>query len=358
MLLDQASQALLDDVGIDLRRRDVGMAEELLHRAQIGATLQEVAGKGVAENVRRDARGFDPRGESERLQFLSKALAGEMLASARRKEPDRGAAPFSLIGADRGEMGLERSLRRLVQGYEALAPAFALDGQHPVVRREHVARQRDQLRHAQARGIERFERGIESERAAPPDSLFGVLARVLGGLEQRLDLGKRENLGQRPAEARTVDRRAGIAAAQALAEQKAEELADGRELSRAGGRRQTFASESGEIGADMIGRHCLRVLALGGEEGEKIGKVAGIGLDRMSRRAALGGQDVEEERKFRGVFPALRASYGQGSSLSVAGKARAARWGKLTARGGPKTRPPREERPRRASPPWSPRAGP
>src|SRR4029453_1232241 len=282
---------------------------ELLHRAQIGPTLQEVAGKGVAENVRRDARGFDPRGESERLQLLPKALAGEMLASARRKEPDRDAAPFSLIGADRGEMDLERSLRRLVQGYEPLAPAFALDGQYPVVRRQHVARQRDQLRHAQACGI-------EPERAAPTDSLFGVLARVLGGLEQRLDLGKREDLGQRPPQSRTVDRRAGIARAQALAEQKAEELAYGRELSRAGGRRETFARETGEIGADMVGSRRLDGLALGGEEGEEIGKVAGVRLDRMRGRAALGGQHVEEERKFRSP---LRASRGQGSSLSVAG---------------------------------------
>src|SRR5262245_28535745 len=124
------------------------MAEELLHCAQIGATLQEMAGKGVAEYVRRDARGFDPGGESERLQLLPKALASEMLASARGEEPDRCTFPFPLIGADRREVGLERALRRLVQGYEPLAPAFALDGQDPVVRCEHVAGQRDQLRHA------------------------------------------------------------------------------------------------------------------------------------------------------------------------------------------------------------------
>src|SRR5262245_59249214 len=109
----------------------------------------------------------------------------------------------------------------------------------------------------------------------------------------------------------------------------------------------------------MVGRRRLRVLALGGEEGEEIGKVAGVGLDGMGRRAALGRQHVEEERKFRGVFPALRSSCGQGSSLSVAGKARTSRWGRLTARGGPQTRPKRGERPRRkASPPWSPRADP
>ena len=57
MLLDQPSQPLLDDMGVDLRGRDVGVAEELLHRAQIGAVLQKMAGKGVAEHVRRDACG-------------------------------------------------------------------------------------------------------------------------------------------------------------------------------------------------------------------------------------------------------------------------------------------------------------
>src|SRR5262245_52837734 len=109
----------------------------------------------------------------------------------------------------------------------------------------------------------------------------------------------------------------------------------------------------------MVGRRRLRVLALGGEEGEEIGKVAGVSLDGMGRRAALGSQHVEEERKFRGVFPALRASCGQGSSLSVAGKARAPRREKLTVRGSPQIRRPREEGPRGpASLPWSPRAGP
>ena len=40
MLLDEPPEPLLDDMGVDLRRRDVGVAEELLHRAKIGATLR------------------------------------------------------------------------------------------------------------------------------------------------------------------------------------------------------------------------------------------------------------------------------------------------------------------------------
>src|SRR4051812_35607008 len=39
---------------IDLRRIDGGMAEELLHRANVGAIREEVGGEGVAQDVRRD----------------------------------------------------------------------------------------------------------------------------------------------------------------------------------------------------------------------------------------------------------------------------------------------------------------
>ena len=86
-------------------------------------------------------------------------------------------------------MRLQRFARRFVQRHEPLAAAFALDGEHPVVGGEHVARERDQLRYAQARGIERLERGVEPERAASRGAVTGRLARLLGGVEQTLDLG-------------------------------------------------------------------------------------------------------------------------------------------------------------------------
>ena len=40
VLLDKPPQPLLDDMGIDLGGRDVGVAEQLLHGPQIGAALQ------------------------------------------------------------------------------------------------------------------------------------------------------------------------------------------------------------------------------------------------------------------------------------------------------------------------------
>jgi hypothetical protein len=96
---------------------------------------------------------------------------------------------------------------------------------------------------------------------------------------------------------RIVDGRARIVGADAFGEEKAEELADGRELSCPRGRRQSFARQSGEIGAEMIGRRGLRRFPLGGKEGEELGKVARIGLDGVGGRAALGGQHVEKERQ-------------------------------------------------------------
>jgi len=57
------------------------MAEKLLHRAQVGTPLQEMAGKGVAEHMGRDPGRLDPGDERQRLELLTEALAGQMLAS-------------------------------------------------------------------------------------------------------------------------------------------------------------------------------------------------------------------------------------------------------------------------------------
>ena len=42
-------------MGVDLRGRDIGVPQKLLHGAQITARFEHVAGKGMAEGV-----GMDP----------------------------------------------------------------------------------------------------------------------------------------------------------------------------------------------------------------------------------------------------------------------------------------------------------
>jgi hypothetical protein len=49
----QRLQSFLGDVGVNLCGGDVGMPEQHLHHAQIGAVVEQVGGEGVAQRVRR-----------------------------------------------------------------------------------------------------------------------------------------------------------------------------------------------------------------------------------------------------------------------------------------------------------------
>jgi hypothetical protein len=50
----QTLEPFFEHVGVDLRRRNVGVTEQRLHHAQIRAVVQQVAGEGVTQNVRAD----------------------------------------------------------------------------------------------------------------------------------------------------------------------------------------------------------------------------------------------------------------------------------------------------------------
>src|SRR5918994_3188035 len=80
MVVDQPHQPFLKHMGVDLRRRNVGVAEQLLHRAEIRAVLQEMAGKGVADHMRRYFRGGDAGAGGERLELTREHLARQMPA--------------------------------------------------------------------------------------------------------------------------------------------------------------------------------------------------------------------------------------------------------------------------------------
>src|SRR3954463_8379916 len=96
---DHALQALVEDVGVDLRRRDVGVAEELLHDAQVGAVLEEVAREGVPEHVRADLVGAQARRPGDRLEVAGEGLPGQVPGLAvGREEPGAGALAGALAG--------------------------------------------------------------------------------------------------------------------------------------------------------------------------------------------------------------------------------------------------------------------
>ena len=78
----QRAQLLVDHVGVDLGGGDVGMTQHL-DTAQVGAAFQQVAGEGVAQHVRRNARRVDAGRKRRLLEQLREALARQMAGRPR-----------------------------------------------------------------------------------------------------------------------------------------------------------------------------------------------------------------------------------------------------------------------------------
>ena len=53
--------APVGDVGVELGRRQIGVAEHLLDAAEVGAALEQVGGERVAQQVGVDPLGLEPR---------------------------------------------------------------------------------------------------------------------------------------------------------------------------------------------------------------------------------------------------------------------------------------------------------
>src|SRR5678816_3551947 len=77
-LLMDLPEILAVDVGVDLRRGDVGVAEHLLYGAQVRPALEEMRREGVTEGMRRDMLG-DARSLDVAAQDLPGAHAAQRL---------------------------------------------------------------------------------------------------------------------------------------------------------------------------------------------------------------------------------------------------------------------------------------
>src|SRR5437899_5792611 len=87
-------QTLLIDVGINLRRRNIGVAEHLLNDAQVRAVAQQVGREAVPEQMRiniffpaRVARFFLHDLSDSRCRSFSSALAQKYLTPATARYP-------------------------------------------------------------------------------------------------------------------------------------------------------------------------------------------------------------------------------------------------------------------------------
>lgn len=80
VVLHQFLQPFLQDMGVDLCGRNIGMAEQLLHSTKVGAVLKQVTCEGVAQHMRRDLSRVYARTRGETLQIAREDLARQISA--------------------------------------------------------------------------------------------------------------------------------------------------------------------------------------------------------------------------------------------------------------------------------------
>src|SRR5881275_1278390 len=95
-IVDRA-QPRFEHVRVDLRRREVGVAEHQLNRAQVGAAFEQMRGERVAEDVRTQ-RARQSGLQRVLLQDLPEADAAERAAAGVEEQTRRG-APVEQIAA-------------------------------------------------------------------------------------------------------------------------------------------------------------------------------------------------------------------------------------------------------------------
>jgi hypothetical protein len=102
VLVDHLAQAVGGDVGVDLGRGDVGVAQQGLDDAQIGAAFQQMGGEGVAQDVGADPGRVDAGVDRRLIQLLGETARRQMALGAGRGEQPRTVGPFFGFRARRG----------------------------------------------------------------------------------------------------------------------------------------------------------------------------------------------------------------------------------------------------------------
>src|SRR5262245_54081370 len=123
------------DVSVSLCRRETHMPEQLLNRAQIGARLQEMRGKGMTQRVWADPESRAAARNASRHQPLN-ASAGQSSTPGVDKErlALRLPPPVRVVSGEQGSIGVplaQSFLSGFVERYDPLFASFAHHAHHP-----------------------------------------------------------------------------------------------------------------------------------------------------------------------------------------------------------------------------------
>ena len=167
-------EPFVEDMGVNLGGRNVGMPQQCLHHAQVGAILQEMAGKGMSQHVRADGVGTQAALRRQRSSGRAQNAGASDGRSRRKTETAisnrRRSVSFSL-----------RAIIRhcppcgIVERHQTLLAALAAHHQHALIAPRRRCGQGDEFGDAQAGRIQQFKQAIEP-RGALTFGTFGPRA--------------------------------------------------------------------------------------------------------------------------------------------------------------------------------------
>ena len=138
-------QPRFGDVRINLRGGEIAVAEQHLHHAQVGAVIDEMGRKGMAQGVRRDG-GANADGNRIIMNELPESAAVHRSA-ARRDEQHIAKPPVVQQRARLASITRDHLRRLLAHRHEAHLVALAAYAQHRFLQENRRQRQPDQLAH-------------------------------------------------------------------------------------------------------------------------------------------------------------------------------------------------------------------
>ena len=175
------SAPTVGDVCVALRRPEIGVAQHLLHRAQVRASFEEVRRERVPEEVRVDASGLEARALRELAE--DQEGAGPRERAAARVQEEVWAIAAVEVGATEREVAANGLRGGPSQRHEPLLPALAENADDAFLEGDARLLEPGRLRHAQPGAVEELDECAVAKRARRrPD----------GGVDESLRLGWRE----------------------------------------------------------------------------------------------------------------------------------------------------------------------
>ena len=156
--------AAVGDVRVALGRPEVGVAEHLLHRAEIGAALEQVRRERVAEEVRVDALRLEPGllGERRRMRNAPARVSG---ATASVQE-ELGPVAAVELGPSEREVAARGFRGGASERDEPLLAALAEHADDPVVEVDCALLEPDGLGDAEPGSVQQLDERVVAERCA------------------------------------------------------------------------------------------------------------------------------------------------------------------------------------------------